>query len=133
MTVGVPREIKKQEHRVALLPATAYQLTKRGHRVLVECGAGSGCGYPDEEYAAAGAELVATHEAVFAADLVVKVKEPQPAEIPLLRSGQVLFTYLHLAPDPEQTKLLLDSGCVAIAYETVTGSGNTPPPASGSR
>ncbi|MFZ4484748.1 MAG: alanine dehydrogenase [Chthoniobacterales bacterium] len=119
MTVGVPREIKKQEHRVALLPATAYQLTKRGHRVLVECGAGSGCGYPDEEYAAAGAELVATHEAVFAADLVVKVKEPQPAEIPLLRSGQVLFTYLHLAADLTLTEALLASGVTGLAYETI--------------
>lgn len=119
MTVGVPREIKKQEHRVALLPATAYQLQKRGHRVLVERGAGAGCGYPDEDYAAAGAELVDTHEAVFAADLVVKVKEPQPSEIPLLRSGQVLFTYLHLAADRTLTEALMASGVTGLAYETI--------------
>jgi len=119
MTVGVPREIKKQEHRVALLPATAYQLQKRGHRVLVERGAGAGCGYPDEDYAAAGAELVDAHEAVFAADLVVKVKEPQPSEIPLLRSGQVLFTYLHLAADLTLTEALMASGVTGLAYETI--------------
>jgi alanine dehydrogenase len=119
MTVGVPREIKKQEHRVALLPATAYQLTKRGHRVLVESGAGTDCGYPDEEYAAAGAELVDTHEAAFSADLVVKVKEPQPSEIPLLRSGQVLFTYLHLAADRVLTEALMSSGVTGLAYETI--------------
>lgn len=119
MTVGVPREIKKQEHRVALLPATAYQLQKRGHRVLVERGAGAGCGYPDEDYAAAGAELVDAHEAVFAADLVVKVKEPQPSEIPLLRSDQVLFTYLHLAADLTLTEALMASGVTGLAYETI--------------
>jgi len=119
MTVGVPREVKKQEHRVALLPATAYQLQKRGHRVLVERGAGAGCGYPDEDYAAAGAELVDAHEAVFAADLVVKVKEPQPSEIPLLRSGQVLFTYLHLAADLTLTEALMASGVTGLAYETI--------------
>lgn len=119
MIVGVPREVKKQEHRVALLPATAYQLTKRGHRVLVECGAGAGCGYPDADYVNAGAEIVGTHEEAFSADLVVKVKEPQPDEIPLLRRGQVLFTYLHLAADKTLTEAMLASGVTGLAYETI--------------
>ncbi len=119
MKIGVPREIKKQEHRVALLPATAYQLVKRGHRVLLERGAGAGCGYPDGDYESAGAELVGTHEEAFSADLVVKVKEPQPSEIPLLRRGQILFTYLHLAADKALTESLLASGVTGIAYETI--------------
>ena len=119
MRVGVPREIKKQEHRVALLPATAYQLTKRGHPVLVERGAGAGCGYPDSEYEAAGAKLVATHAEAFDADLVVKVKEPQPEEFPLLRKDQVLFTYLHLAASKELTEALMKSGVTGLAYETI--------------
>jgi alanine dehydrogenase len=119
MKIGVPREIKKQEHRVALLPATAYQLKKRGHEVLVERGAGAGCGYPDADYEAAGATMVDTHEAVFAADLIVKVKEPQPDEIPLLRQGQILFTYLHLAADKTLTESLMKSGVTGLAYETI--------------
>ncbi|MFM8810170.1 MAG: alanine dehydrogenase, partial [Chthoniobacterales bacterium] len=119
MKIGVPREIKKQEHRVALLPATAYQLVKRGHRVLVEKGAGAGCGYPDSDYAAAGATLVDTHAGAFDADLVVKVKEPQPEEIPLLRKGQVLFTYLHLAADKTLTEAMVKSGVTGLAYETI--------------
>lgn len=119
MIVGVPREVKKQEHRVALLPATAYQLTKRGHRVLVERGAGAGCGYPDEDYISAGAEMVGTHEEAFSADLVVKVKEPQSSELPLLRRGQVLFTYLHLAADKALTEAMLASGVTGLAYETI--------------
>jgi alanine dehydrogenase len=119
MKVGVPREIKKQEHRVALLPATAYQLTKRGHEVLVERGAGEGCGYPDAEYEAAGAKLVAAHAEAFDADLIVKVKEPQPAEVQLLRKGQVLFTYLHLAASKELTESLMESGVTGLAYETI--------------
>ena len=119
MKVGVPREIKKQEHRVALLPATAYQLTKRGHQVLVERGAGAGSGYPDTEYEAAGAEMVDAHAAAFDADLVVKVKEPQPDEIPLLRKGQILFTYLHLAADKALTEALVKSGVTGLAYETI--------------
>ena len=119
MIVGVPREIKEQEHRVALLPATAYQLVKRGHRVIVERGAGAGSGYPDAEYEAAGASLADAREAAFAADLVVKVKEPQPEEIPLLRKGQVLFTYLHLAANKTLTLTLLESGVTGVAYETV--------------
>lgn len=119
MIIGIPREIKKQESRVSLLPATAYQLVKRGHRVLVERGAGAGCGYPDEDYERAGAELVDTHAQAFAADLVVKVKEPQPDEIPLLRRGQVLFTYLHLAADKTLTEALLRSQVTGLAYETI--------------
>src|SRR5207245_7486212 len=98
MTVGVPKEIKGQEYRVALLPSAAYQLIKRGHQVIVERSAGAGAGYPDADYDPAGATLVGEHAGVFEqADLVVKVKEPQPAEYSLLRAGQILFTYLHLA------------------------------------
>ena len=99
----------------ALLPSAAYQLVRRGHRVVVETQAGAGSGFPDEEYRGAGAELVADRKEVFAqADMIVKVKEPQPAEIKRLKKGQTLFTYLHLAPDPEQTKGLLDAGIVGI-------------------
>ncbi len=120
MTIGAPREIKNQEFRVALLPSAAYQLIKRGHRVVVERGAGIGAGYPDSDYAAAGAELLDAHAAVFErADLVVKVKEPLPSEYPLLRPGQLLFTYLHLAPNRPLTDALLKSGVVGIAYETI--------------
>jgi len=119
MVIGVPREVKKQESRVSVLPSTVYQLVKSGHKVLVERGAGAGCGYSDENYATAGAELVEAHAAVFAADLVVKVKEPQPDEIPLLRKGQVLFTYLHLAADKMLTEALLRSGVTGLAYETI--------------
>jgi alanine dehydrogenase len=120
MTIGVPREIKTQEHRVALLPSGVYQLVKHGHRVVVEAGAGADSGYPDEDYTKAGAKLVDTHPAAFDADLVVKVKEPLPSEYPLLHSGQTLFTYLHLAANGELTDALLKSGATAIAYETVT-------------
>src|SRR5688572_11916518 len=120
MIIGVPREIKEQEHRVALLPSAAYQLIKRGHKVIVERKAGAGAGYPDEDYEKAGATLVEDHAAVFAqAELIVKVKEPLPAEYPLLRKGQVLFTYLHLAPNRVLTKALMASGVTALAYETI--------------
>ncbi len=120
MIIGVPKEIKGQEYRVALLPSAAYQLVKRGHRVLVETNAGAGAGYPDADYQQAGAELVADHAAIFAtADLIVKVKEPQPSELPLLRPGQILFTYLHLAASRELTDGLLKSGVTGIAYETI--------------
>ncbi len=120
MTIGVPKEIKAQENRVALLPSAAYQLIKRGHRVLVECGAGAGSGYPDANYEQAGAKLVTDHATVFAeADLIVKVKEPLPAEYPLLRPGQLLFTYLHLAANRELTGALMASGATCIAYETI--------------
>ncbi|RMH47847.1 MAG: alanine dehydrogenase [Alphaproteobacteria bacterium] len=121
MLVGCPREVKNQEYRVGLTPAAVRQLVAHGHEVIIEAGAGEGSGFPDSAYEAAGARIVATAEEVFArAELVVKVKEPQPLERARLRPGQVLFTYLHLAPDPEQTRDLLDSGVTAIAYETVT-------------
>jgi alanine dehydrogenase len=120
MIIGVPKEIKKQEHRVALLPSAAYQLIKRGHKVVVERGAGVGAGYPDADYEQAGANLVAEHTDVFnQAALIVKVKEPQPAECALLRPGQILFTYLHLAADRSLTEALVQSGVTGIAYETI--------------
>src|SRR5687768_2389080 len=98
MVIGVPKEIKQQEVRVGLLPSAAFLLTQRGHRVVVERNAGTGAGYPDADYRKAGALVVESQKAVFAeADLIVKVKEPQPSELPLLRKGQILFTYLHLA------------------------------------
>ncbi|OGA13762.1 MAG: alanine dehydrogenase [Betaproteobacteria bacterium RIFCSPLOWO2_02_FULL_63_19] len=121
MRVGVPREIKNHEYRVGLTPQSARELAAHGHPVLVERNAGAGIGASDDEYRAAGAAVVDTAEEIYArAELVVKVKEPQEAERRKLRSGQVLFAYLHLAPDPEQTKDLVASGAVAIAYETVT-------------
>jgi len=120
MIIGVPKEIKDQEFRVALLPSGAYQLIKRGHIVVVERGAGAGAGYPDTEYEAAGARLVDSHAAVFEkADLVVKVKEPLPVEYALLRKNQILFTYLHLAANKSLTEALAKSGATCIAYETV--------------
>jgi len=121
MIIGIPKEIKEQENRVALLPSAAYQLVKRGHTVLVEKSAGEGCGYPDEEYARAGAMLIDTHAEVFArAEMIVKVKEPLGSELPLIRAGQILFTYLHLAANEGLTGALMKSGCTGIAYETVT-------------
>ena len=120
MIIGVPKEIKEQEYRVALLPSGVYQLIKRGHTVIVERGAGTGAGYPDAEYEIAGAELVDSHSAVFEkADLIIKVKEPLPSEYPLLRKGQILFTYLHLAASRTLTEALMKSGATCIAYETI--------------
>ena len=120
MTIGVPKEIKEQEYRVALLPSGAYQLIKCGHEVFVERGAGIGAGYPDAEYAAAGAKLLDSHGGIFAeADLIIKVKEPLPSELPLLRPGQILFTYLHLAASKPLTEALMKSGATCIAYETI--------------
>jgi len=120
MIIGVPREIKDQEYRVGLLPSAAYQLIKRGHQVVVERGAGAGSGYPDGDYQQAGANLVDSHATVFEqAALVVKVKEPLPSEYPLLRPGQLLFTYLHLAANKPLTEALARSGVVALAYETI--------------
>ncbi len=120
MIIGVPKEIKGQEYRVALLPSAAYQLIKRGHQVIVERNAGAGAGYPDADYNQAGATLVSEHSAVFdKADLVVKVKEPQPSEFALLRPGQILFTYLHLAASRALTEALMKSGVTALAYETI--------------
>ena len=120
MIIGVPKETKQQENRVGLLPSAAYQLIKRGHSVLVGAEAGIGSGYPDEEYKSAGAEVLAQNADVYArADLIVKVKEPLPAEYALLRKGQILFTYLHLAASKTLTDALLASGVTGIAYETV--------------
>jgi alanine dehydrogenase len=122
MLVGVPKEIKDSEYRVGLVPSTVRELTLNGHRVLIEKDAGVGAGLADDTYVAAGAEIAADAGRVFAeAELIVKVKEPLAAERKKLRHGQVLFTYLHLAPDREQAEDLLASGCIAIAYETVTG------------
>jgi alanine dehydrogenase len=121
MHVGVPKEIKIHEYRVGLTPPSVAELTAAGHTVTVETGAGSGIDFTDGDYVAAGATVVSTAADVFAAaDMIVKVKEPQLNECAMLRPGQVLFTYLHLAPDPEQAKALIASGATCIAYETVT-------------
>ncbi|MFC4349922.1 alanine dehydrogenase [Fodinicurvata halophila] len=121
MLVGVPREIKTKEFRVGLTPTSVRELAHNGHQVLVESGAGDGIGFPDQDYTEAGASIVGTAAEVFEkAEMIVKVKEPQPQECKMLREDQVLFTYLHLAPDLTQTQGLLDSGSIAIAYETVT-------------
>jgi alanine dehydrogenase len=128
MLVGVPKEIKDNEFRVSVIPATVEELVHRGHKVLVEAGAGIGAGLADATYAAAGAEMVATAAELFErAELIVKVKEPLEVERKRFRRGQVLLTYLHLAADFKQTEELLDSGVTAIAYETVTGPGATLP------
>jgi alanine dehydrogenase len=120
MIIGLPKEIKQQEYRVALLPSAAYQLIKRGHTVIVERNAGAGSGYPDADYGRAGATLVDSHATVFEqAELIVKVKEPLPEEYPLLRPGQIIFTYLHLAADRALTEALMKSGVTGIAYETI--------------
>src|ERR1035438_8024182 len=120
MIIGIPKEIKDQEYRVALLPSAVYQLIKRGHQVLVERNAGTGAGYPDEDYASAGATMVSDHAAAYAgADLVMKVKEPLPSEYSLLRPGQILFTYLHLAASRSLTDALLKSRITGLAYETI--------------
>ncbi len=120
MIIGVPKEIKEQEQRVALLPSATNQLTRHGHSVLVERNAGLGSGYPDEDYVKAGAEIVEQAKEVFArADMIVKVKEPLKAEFPLLRRGQILFTYLHLAASKSLTEALLKSGVTGVAYETI--------------
>jgi alanine dehydrogenase len=121
MKIGCPKEIKPQEFRVGLTPDAAREAVAHGHSVLVETGAGVGAGFTDADYLAAGAKIAPDAESVFAqSEMIVKVKEPQPVERARLREGQLLFTYLHLAPDPEQTADLLKSGVTAIAYETVT-------------
>jgi alanine dehydrogenase len=128
MLVGVPKEIKDNEYRVGIVPSTVRELTEGGHQVLVETGAGSGAGLPDDNYKAAGAEIVKNADAVYGgAELIVKVKEPLAAERKKLRHGQVLFAYLHLAPDREQTEDLMQAGVTAIAYETVTSPQGTLP------
>jgi alanine dehydrogenase len=121
MLIGVPKEIKNHEYRVGMTPAAAREAVHNGHQVLMQAGAGMGIGCDDQSYRAAGAQIVADAASVFErAEMIVKVKEPQSVECRMLRRGQVLFTYLHLAPDPDQTDLLLRSGCTAIAYETIT-------------
>ncbi|MBT5105759.1 MAG: alanine dehydrogenase [Porticoccaceae bacterium] len=128
MLIGVPAEIKNHEYRVGLTPNSVAELIANGHSVLVETSAGNGIGSSDHDYLSVGAEIVQSADQVFArADMVVKVKEPQPEECKKLRPGQILFTYLHLAPDPEQAKLLMQSGATAVAYETVVDqSGGLP-------
>jgi alanine dehydrogenase len=121
MLIGVPKEIKNHEYRIGMTPSSVREAVNHGHQVVVETNGGVGIGASDAEYEAAGATIYATPEQIFAeADMIVKVKEPQAGERKMLREGQILFTYLHLAPDPEQTKDLVDSGAVCIAYETVT-------------
>lgn len=121
MRVGVPREIKVQEHRVGLTPGAVREYVAAGHQVTVETGAGDGIGASDDVYRRAGAAIAGSAREIYArSGMIVKVKEPQASELTLLRENQILFTYLHLAPDPEQTRGLLASGCTAIAYETVT-------------
>ena len=121
MKIGCPTEIKPQEFRVGMTPNAAQEAVAHGHEVIIQAGAGMGAGFTDDDYTAAGATIIDTAEEIFAsADMIVKVKEPQAGERKMLREGQLLFTYLHLAPDPAQTKDLIASGCTAIAYETVT-------------
>jgi alanine dehydrogenase len=121
MLIGVPREVKDHEYRVGLVPASVHELTHNGHQVLIETQAGVGIGFSDDDYRAVGATIAADPEEVFAkADMIVKVKEPQPQECRWLRPGQTLFTYLHLAAEPSLAEALVKSGCTAIAYETVT-------------
>lgn len=128
MLIGVPKEIKVLENRVGLTPDSVREFIAHGHQVMVESNAGVGIGMFDEDYISAGASIVGSAAEVFQqAEMIIKVKEPQPQECAMLREGQVLFTYLHLAPDPTQTEGLVKSGCVAIAYETVTGPGNSLP------
>ena len=123
MRVGVPKEVKIHEYRVGLVPSSVRELAHNGHEIVVETGAGVGIGVSDADYERAGAKILPDAKSVFdQADMVVKVKEPQPQEIAMLREGQILFTYLHLAADEAQTRGLMDSGCIAIAYETVTDS-----------
>ena len=121
MLIGVPKEIKNHEYRVGMAPASVREAIKHGHQVMVETAAGQGIGVSDADYAAIGAEIVDSAAEIFErAEMIVKVKEPQSGERAMLREGQILFTYLHLAPDPEQTRDLIDSGATCIAYETVT-------------
>ena len=124
MRIGVPQEIKNHEYRVGMTPSSVRELQLHGHQIQVQKGAGAAIGLMDEQYRLAGATLVDTAQEVFAwAEMIVKVKEPQPAECAMLRPGQILYTYLHLAPDPAQTAALVKSGAVCVAYETITGPG----------
>ena len=124
MLIGLPKEIKNHEYRVGLTPAGVRELVSHGHEVVVQTAAGAEIGLSDDAYKAAGAAVVDTAQDVFTrAEMIIKVKEPQPDECAMLRAGQILYTYLHLAPDPEQTRALIDSKAVCIAYETITGPG----------
>src|ERR1700760_896013 len=124
MQVGVPKEIKNHEYRVGLTPSSVREIVAHGHKVSVEAGAGAGIGASDDAYRSAGAQVATDAAAIFsAAEMIVKVKEPQARERAMLREGQILFTYLHLAPDPEQCADLVRSNAVCIAYETVTQRG----------
>ena len=128
MLIGVPKEIKNHEYRVGLTPSSVRELVHHNHRVMVESGAGHGIGMLDDDYRIAGAEIVDDVEKIYSStDMIVKVKEPQPVECSMLHEGQVVFTYFHLAPAPDLTAALITSGVIAIAYETVTGPGNTLP------
>ena len=128
MLIGVPKEIKNHEYRIGLTPSGARELVSNGHQVIVQRDGGKAIGLTDEQYVKAGAQIVDTAEEIFArADMIIKVKEPQPNECAMLRPGQVLYTYLHLAPDPEQTKALVASGATCIAYETVTAPNGSLP------
>ncbi len=128
MLIGVPKEIKNHEYRVGMVPASVHELVSRGHRVTVQAGAGVGVGFSDDDFTAVGAEILPDAEAIFSsAEMIVKVKEPLAVERAMLREGQILFTYLHLAPDLDQTKDLIDSKAVCIAYETVTADNGTLP------
>ena len=121
MLIGVPKEIKNHEYRIGLTPSGTKELVKNGHDVIVQKNGGTAIGLDDEQYIAAGATMIETPEEIFdRAGMIIKVKEPQPNECKMLKKGQLLYTFLHLAPDPNQTKLLIESGCTAIAYETVT-------------
>ncbi|OFW95183.1 MAG: alanine dehydrogenase, partial [Alphaproteobacteria bacterium RIFCSPHIGHO2_12_FULL_45_9] len=123
MLIGVPKEIKKQEHRVGLIPSSVREMVTHGHQVMVETGAGAGIGFDDAAYINAGARIAMTAADIFkSAEMIIKVKEPQPEECAMLRPDQILFTYLHLAADKPQAEALIKSNCVAIAYETVMGA-----------
>jgi len=128
MIIGTPKEIKNQEYRVGLIPAGVMALESQGHDVLIQSGAGLGSGFSDEDYTEAGARIVETAKEIFdTAEMIIKVKEPQEVEYNMLRKGQILFTYLHLAPDEAQTQGLLRSGCIGVAYETITSDDLTLP------
>src|SRR6476660_5601975 len=120
LTIGVPKEIKTDEYRVAMIPVGAEELTRAGHKVLIQAGAGQGSGISDEQYASNGAEIVESAQAIWdRADLVVKVKEPLPEEWPLMRPGQIVFTYVHFAASEDLTRAVMQSGVTAVAYETI--------------
>lgn len=128
MIIGVPSEIKTHEYRVGLVPSSVQELTSKGHEVWIQSNAGVGAGFSDQEYLDVGAKITSTADEIWqSADMIVKVKEPQPSEFAKIRENQILFTYLHLAPDPEQAQALIKSKCVAIAYETITAEGRQLP------